>query len=474
MRYRLHECRRFRVAEREVLFLVPSHSIFILDELAAEIVRLVEEREALSISDILRHLDGHRSSVESMDTIRELVSLGILQPVAPPINLLPHPVPPAALPLRTLVLNVTNTCNLSCGYCYEYGEDRLSHSPPRAMSWEVARRAVDFLFEHSGQSDRVSLTFFGGEPLLNFKLIRQTVDYAEQRATELGKHIDFSLTTNATLLTRQVIDFLAEHRIGVTVSIDGPRELNDRLRVFPSGRGSYDVIAPKIADLLRRHTTRPIGARVTLTSAVREVERIFDYLIDLGFHDVGFAPVTTAVGRDYALSEEALAEVLQQFEILTERFVEAALRGSYLGFSNLSDLLWELHHGFSKSYPCGAGLGLLGVSPTGDLALCHRFIESPQHRLGTVETGVDGRRRTAFLQAAHLSRKTDCHTCWVRGLCSGGCHHEAYVRYGDTFHPNLHYCDWIRAWTEIGLRAYVRIMEGNPAFFDRLEGRKSP
>ena len=138
-------------------------------------------------------------------------------------------------------------------------------------------------------------------------------------------------------------------------------------------------------------------------------------------------------------------------------------------FSNLTNLLADLHQGVIKAYPCGAGLGLLGVGSTGKLYLCHRFLESDEHQVGTLATGVDRAKQAEFMATTHLSAKPPCQICWVRNICSGGCHHEGYKRYGTLGHATTHRCEWIRAWTNMGLHAYVEIMERSPAFLERLE-----
>src|SRR5204863_1044866 len=167
------------------------------------------------------------------------------------------------------------------------------------MSESTAVQSVDFLLNESGRI--AHLTFFGGETLLNFPVLQSTIAYARRRAAELGKEIDFSLTTNATLLRPEIIEFLAENRIGVTISIDGPREMQDKFRVFHGGAGSYDVVAPKIKALLARHRSRPIGARVTLTSDTLDITKIYRHLTEeIGFWEVGFAPVTTSPQQQYA------------------------------------------------------------------------------------------------------------------------------------------------------------------------------
>jgi uncharacterized protein len=340
------------------------------------------------------------------------------------------------------------------------------------MSEDTARQSVDFMLKEAGDNKVAHLTFFGGETLLNFKVLKSTMVYARQRAAELGKDVDFSLTTNATLLKPEVIEFLAQNQVGVTISFDGPPEFQDKFRVFHNGAGSYDVVAPKIKSLLQRHRSRPIGARVTLTSQTLDIKRIFTHLTEeLGFHEVGFAPVTTAPGRSYAIENEGFDSMLAQFTALAHEFKEAVIAGRHHAFSNVKETLEEIHKGMSKAYPCGAGLGLMGVSTDGDVALCHRFAGSDAHKIGTVADGVDRQAQWKFLDEHHLANKTDCSTCWARPLCSGGCYHEAHTRYGSTTSANLHYCDWIRGWTDVCLKVYAEIAERNPAYlaaqFDR-------
>ncbi len=342
------------------------------------------------------------------------------------------------------------------------------------MSAETARNTVDFLLNESPGRRMVHLTFFGGETLLNFPVVKSTIEYARAKAAEMGKYIDFSMTTNATMLTSEIISFLAENNVGVTVSIDGPKESNDRFRVFHNGKGSYDVIAPKIKELVKVHRSRPIGARVTLTAQVAEVKKIFRHLTEeMGFDEVGFAPVTTSPVRLYAIGNTGLDHVLDQFTELANEYLEYALEDKHHGFSNVNDTLQELHQGVSKAYPCGAGLGLLGVAPSGDIGLCHRFVDSPAGKLGHIATGIDREAQAEHLNRGHINTKYDCHTCWARPVCSGGCYHEAYVRYGDTSHANLHYCDWIRGWTDVCLRIYGEIAARNPKYLERFDERKA-
>ena len=472
--YRLGEFHAFRAAGRRFLYLVPSGGIFELDGVAGLILDRAGEAER-SREELIREIASSGVDAEhATEVIDELVQCGaVISGGSVPVM---AQTPPADFPLQTLVLNLTNQCNLSCQYCYEFGEDKVAtpEGKPKFMDFATAKSSVDFLLDRSAGRRHVHITFFGGETLMNFPLLKQVVAYAQQQVRAQSRSIDFSLTTNATLLTPAIIAFLSENRIGVTVSMDGPKEMHDQLRVFANGRGSYDIVETKVRALVQNHRTRPITARVTLTSGVADVLRIFRHLKhDLGFHEVGFAPVTTSPNRLYAINEGGMDGVLDQFRVLANEYLEFALRGERHGFSNVSDTLAELHQGISKSHPCGAGLGLVGVGPSGDIAPCHRFVDSDQHSLGHVSSGIDREKQASFLERGNINRKYDCHTCWARPVCAGGCHHEAFVRYGDTGHPNLHYCDWIRDWTDTCLRIYGAIAAQNPEFLNSFAERKA-
>jgi uncharacterized protein len=472
--YSLGEFHRFEGAGKEFLYLVPSGGIVALDGMTSEILQHLEQTP-LSGEDLIGRLssDGYSSSEveECIHELREVKAIRNGQKEYAKSEPLPE-----SFPLQTIVLNVTNQCNLSCQYCYEFGEDKVAtpEGKPKFMAWETAKSSVDYLFAEAQGRKSVHITFFGGETLMNFPLLKQVVAYARTRAQELKVNIDFSLTTNATLLSPTIIEYLAENAIGVTVSMDGPKEMQDKFRVFSNGRGSYDIIKPKVQNLLAMHRTRPIAARVTMTSGAMDVKKIYQHLKhELGFYEVGFAPVTTAPNRLYSINEPGMDSVLEQFSELADEYLEFALRGEHHGFSNVSDTLSELHQGVNKSLPCGAGLGMVGVGPSGDIAPCHRFVDSDQHVLGNVTTGIDKEKQSDFLTRGNIDTKYDCHECWARPLCAGGCHHEAFVRYGDTGHANLHYCDWIRGWTDKCLQVYGAIAAQNPSFLEHFSERKA-
>ncbi len=471
LRLEAREFHAFEAAGESFVYLVPSAAVFKLDPATKAILDSLSEGPR-GLEDLVAGLAESFREDEVRGGVYDLMETRAVGPAGAPPDPMPVEIPSADFPLTTMVLNVTSKCNLSCTYCYEYGEDRLvdEGTMPRYMDEETARQSVEFMLAQSGDRDAVNLTFFGGETLLNFGLLKKTLEYARTRGEEVGKRVRFSLTTNGTLLKPDVIAWLSDNDVGVTISIDGPRDVNDKFRVLSNGMGSYEMIVPKVRELLKRHTTRPIGARVTLTQQNLDVHRIFRHLTeDVGFREVGFAPVTTSSCHSYAMDEAAYDRMLAQFQELARDWLESSVENRFHGFSNVRESVEEIHKGFSKAYPCGAGLGLMGVGTDGNVNLCHRFAGSEEHRLGSVSGGVDREKQTRFLEEHHLAYKPDCHSCWARPLCSGGCYHEAQTRYGSTRAPNLHYCDWIRSWTHTCLEVYGELSERNPAFLGHLE-----
>lgn len=464
--YRVAEHKIIQIDGNDFLFLVADKAIFAMDRTTREILSKWSARSKVDLQQIRIDLPG-LSENEQDDFIQGLLHRRVVLPVKNrPAELATQKPPLSSIALKTLILHVTEACNLNCRYCYQRA-DQSASSGARRMNTTTARKAVDFLIDRSDGLQDIVLVFFGGEPLLNFPVITQTVDYARQRAAEHGKRVDFALTTNGTLLTKDTIKFLQTHHIGVTVSLDGWQQIHDRFRRFPNGRPSYGLIRTNVQRLLGRSDNRPAVARVTLAESPENVSKILNHLLDLGFVEVGFAPVTTG-HPEFQLNDRDMDRLLDQFAQLARDFLQAALGGKFYGFSNVIDLLVSLHQGEVMNYPCGAGLGLFAVAPGGELYLCQRFTGDDRYCMGTIFDGFNWKKLQRFRNEAEICNKGICRECWVRTVCTGGCYHEACVREGSHLQPNLHYCEWIRRWTEIGLEVYCRLASSRPEFLDML------
>ncbi len=447
---------------RRMLFHIPTTSLFEMDEISGAVLDLFRDRAKVEEEDVRSSFEGRFPAERVIEAIEDFVELEVVADgTGVPRKAVRQTV--STFPLTTMVWTVNTGCNLSCTYCYK--EDLATPSAGEKMELETAVQSFELLLREGAENDRLNLVFFGGEPLSNMPLIRSMVDYAERRAAEEGKIVDFTMTSNATLLTEAIVDFLDAHRFGLSISMDGPKALHDLRRKTVGGKGTYDVVAKKARMLLSRYRSRPVGARVTMTAGVTDVVGIHHHLKnEIGFYEVGFAPVTAGDVAMYNLSADELIEVFEGMKTLGESYVEGALRGENTGFSNMHQLMTDLAQGTRKSLPCGAGVGLLAVDKDGDLNLCHRFTGSSMPKFGNVFDGIDKPALGSFLEDAMDLEGRTCETCRIRNLCAGGCYHESYSRFEDPLHPVWHYCELMRDWVDFGISAYTRIITQNPSY----------
>ena len=461
--YRLADHKLFHVDGRDYLYLAGDGTIFEINPIARE---LLTDFAGLPVPDPKGLYAGKNGDNEDKKAfVEELLERRVFIPeIRSSAGKSSSEYRP--MPLQTLVLHLTDACTLRCRYCYQDQTGRKTEDK-KFMTAATACKSVDFILNHCGFLEEIQLVFFGGEPLLNFDLIKAVTSYARQRATEKGKSVSFAITTNGTLLTDRVIAFLHENEIGITISMDGVESIHDRYRRFPDGSPSYARILPKVQKLLEASHRKPVVARVTVAGTPDGVSETMAHLLEVGFAEVGFAPVTTENGA-YQLSRRQMAQLLEQFQNLAEQFEDTALSGSFFGFTNIIDLLVVLHEGEVKRHPCGAGLGLFSVNSDGDLYLCQRLVDQPGARMGNIETGFNEETIGKFRSRAAIDQKKPCLTCWARAACAGGCYHEALLREGSLTEPNLHYCDWIKQWVATGLQIYGKLASACPDYLDKL------
>lgn len=351
-------------------------------------------------------------------------------------------------PLRALSLAIAQKCNLGCTYCYaqqgEFG------GAAKNMALETANASVDLLLSGAGPGDRLNLAFLGGEPLANRGTLRAVTRRAAALASDRGAVLQFSITTNGTLLGEADAAFFEEYGFAVTISLDGPAEAHDALRPHKDGRGSFDLVMSRVRPLLRRQRRMQVSARVTVTPLNLALRDTLERFLDEGFHSVGFSPLLRSPTGGQEMGRESLETMLGELIDCGREFERRTRRGERYAFANLANALKEIERGTHRPYPCGAGAGYLGVSADGDLAACHRFVGDDEGRMGTLAGGVDRIRRDAWLAERHVHRQEPCHSCWARYLCGGGCHHEV-IRRGRPA------CDYIRGWLHYCFEAYLRL-----------------
>jgi uncharacterized protein len=404
------------------LFVVDGSRLFDLDE--NTFARFLAARDDAQITELLRSLGLETQQRRIDDEIPQDVSV------------------------RALSLAIAQKCNLGCSYCYAQEGD--FGTAPKNMPIETALASVDLLLAQTRPDERINLAFLGGEPLINRSVLRQATTYASEKTTARGQSIGFSITTNGTLINAADVDFFDAYGFAVTVSLDGPAPVHDKLRPFKGGLGSYGRIIDRIQPLLRRRGRMQTTARVTVTPANLNLRQTLDELLDLGFYSVGFSPMLASPTGRSELGSDDLKEMLAAMIDCGHEFERRTMVGERYAFSNIATALREIHRGTHRPYPCGAGAGYLGVSADGDLAACHRFVGDEAGAMGTLDGGIDGPRKTAWMTNRHVHRQIPCTSCWARYLCGGGCHHEVIARGRPA-------CDFIRGWLHYALQAYLRL-----------------
>ncbi|MFC1679157.1 radical SAM protein [Elusimicrobiota bacterium] len=370
----------------------------------------------------------------------------------------------APVPVVNIALFVIQACNLRCVYCYGDGG---GYGGGGKMAPATARRAVDWLIRGSQSRKDLHIAFFGGEPLLNFPLMCETVRYAEERGKVTKKRFSYSVTTNATLLDEERVAWIKAHKVNVLVSFDGPREIQDAQRPFIDGRGSFEAAVVNIRMLLKELPDS--GVRATLLGST-DPDAVRVSLREFGFKKVCVAPVSASLFGSRSgkpVPSAKVSGILRSVEKEAEQW-RAAVRGrdtkalgDLAGTGRLVDTITALCHGAKKNYPCGAGRGLVGVSCEGEVFPCHRFIGTERYRLGSVFT--DELDRDAFLQYP-AQRIAECARCFARNHCAGGCWHENAGACGSCDAPSPDYCAQIRRSLEMAAMVAAAFDEEDLAF----------
>ncbi|WP_306554303.1 thioether cross-link-forming SCIFF peptide maturase [Ruthenibacterium lactatiformans] len=327
--------------------------------------------------------------------------------------------------VKALCLHVAHTCNLNCAYCF--ASQGKYHGDRALMSFEVGKQALDFLMEHSGTRRNLEVDFFGGEPLMNWEVVKRLVGYARSVEKERGKNFRFTLTTNGMLIDDEVIDFVNREMSNVVLSLDGRKEINDRTRVDYAGNGSYERIVPKFQKLVAARGGRNYYIRGTFTHANPDFTRdIFHMADDLGFTELSMEPVVCAPGDAAALNDADLEIVKEQYEILAKDMLRRQKEGRPITFYHYMLDLTEGPCIYKRISGCGSGTEYLAVTPWGDLYPCHQFVGEEAYKLGDVWNGVQNTALREEFRACNAYARPDCDGCWARLYCSGGCAANAY------------------------------------------------
>ncbi|MCL1842958.1 MAG: thioether cross-link-forming SCIFF peptide maturase [Defluviitaleaceae bacterium] len=353
--------------------------------------------------------------------------------------------------VKALCLHIAHECNLRCAYCFagqgNYGDRGL-------MTPEIGKKALDFLIENSGSRRNLEVDFFGGEPMLNFGTVKEIVAYGREREAAEGKNFRFTLTTNGTFLSRENIEYINENFDNVVLSIDGRKHVNDKIRTIHGGGGSYDKILPKIKALADARNHENYYVRGTYTRHNLDFSADVLHLADLGFKNISIEPVVAPPSEDYAIREEDLPALFDEYDKLAEELLRREKSGQGVHFFHFEMDITGGPCIAKRVTGCGAGSEYLAVTPSGKLFPCHQFVGDEKFQVGDLDVGIIGNELTREFATCHVYTKPECAKCWAKFYCSGGCIATAHYANGSILNPDKISCELMRKRIECALGSF--------------------
>lgn len=350
--------------------------------------------------------------------------------------------------IKAMCLHVSHDCDLRCKYCFA-GQGDFS-GERSLMNVETGKKALDFLVENSGNRRNLEVDFFGGEPLLNFEVVKELTYYGEELNKKHNKNIRFTITTNGLRLDDDKIDFINEHMSNVVMSLDGRREINDMMRPTINNKGSYDIIVPKFQKLISKRGDKDYYVRGTFTSNNLDFSKDALEFYNNGFKKVSIEPVVTEESAPYALKEEHLDTILKEYEEFSKMYMDINKNDDFLFFHFVIDL----NDGpclAKRSVGCGAGAEYISVTPEGDIYPCHQFVGDEKFIMGNLNDGIVRSELREVFKSSNVFTKEDCRDCWAKFYCSGGCHANAYYNNGTITKPYKLGCEMEKKRLELSL-----------------------
>ena len=417
---------RYHLDDYYIVIDTCSGAVHVVDEMAYEIIGRYEEapREEI-LAEAERRFGGDPAEIagcyDQVTALKEqgtLFSPDVFEPMAGELKR------KTAGVVKALCLHVAHTCNLNCAYCF--ASQGKYHGERAVMPFEVGKQALDYLVANSGSRHNLEVDFFGGEPLMNFQVVKDLVAYARSIEKEAGKHFRFTLTTNGMLIDDDVIDFANREMSNVVLSLDGRKEIHDRCRVDYAGNGSWERIVPKFQRLVEARGGKNYYMRGTFTHANPDFLEDIKVMLDLGFTELSMEPVVCAEGDPAALTQEDLPVVLKQYEDLARLMLARKKEGRPFTFYHY---MLDLSGGpciYKRISGCGSGTEYMAVTPWGDLYPCHQFVGEERFRLGDVWQGVTNEQVREEFASCNVYAREECRDCWAKLYCSGGCAANAY------------------------------------------------
>ena len=444
---------QYKLGGYNIVLDVCSGAVHAVDDVAYDMIAAFESADRADIISAIAEKYPNETAediAECYDQIAELKAAGelfapdTLEPMAGALKA------KTAGVIKALCLHVAHTCNLNCSYCF--ASQGKYHGERALMSYEVGKRALDFLVENSGTRHNLEVDFFGGEPLMNFDVVKQLVAYARSIEKEKNKNFRFTLTTNGVLIDDDVIDFANKEMSNVVLSLDGRKEIHDRFRVDYAGNGSWEKIVPKFQRLVNARGKKGYYMRGTFTHANPDFLEDIRTMLDLGFTELSMEPVVTAPNDPSALTEADRRIVMEQYEKLAELMLKRDAEGKPFTFYHY---MIDLKGGpciYKRISGCGSGTEYMAVTPWGDLYPCHQFVGDEKFKLGDIWHGVSNTAIQNEFASCNVYAREECRDCWARLYCSGGCAANAYHATGSVRGVYKEGCELFKKRMECAIR----------------------
>ena len=330
--------------------------------------------------------------------------------------------------VKALCLHIAHDCNLACKYCF--AEEGEYHGRRALMSFEVGKKALDFLIENSGNRKNLEVDFFGGEPLMNWDVVKQLVEYGRLKEKEYNKNFRFTMTTNGVLLNDEIMEYCNREMSNVVLSLDGRKEVNDQMRPFRNGKGSYELIVPKFQKFAKLRGEKDYYIRGTFTRNNMDFSKDVLEFADLGFESMSIEPVVAQDEEEYSIRQEDIPAILEEYDKLAVEYIKRQKEGKGFNFFHFNIDLTQGPCVAKRLSGCGSGTEYLAVTPWGDFYPCHQFVGEEEFLLGNVDTGVTNTQIRDEFKLCNVYAKDKCRDCFARFYCSGGCAANSYNFHG--------------------------------------------
>ncbi|MCI8284070.1 MAG: thioether cross-link-forming SCIFF peptide maturase [Firmicutes bacterium] len=439
--------------DKHIVMDVNSGAVHLVEPVLYEALDFYDGKECRKqeLFDVLSARYSVLEIEDAVSDIDELISSGMLfceDMSSPAIFDKKEPI------VKAMCLHVAHDCNMNCAYCF--GDKGAFEGVRCMLSLETGKKAIDFLIDNSGSRVNLEIDFFGGEPLMNFDVVKELVKYGRQREKERGKNIRFTITTNGILLDDDKIAYINENMDNVILSIDGRPEVNDRMRKTVNDKGTYDIIMRNYKNFTEKREGL-YYVRGTFTRYNLDFSEDVKHLLDMGFENVSVEPVVTSQEYDYALRDEDLEIILKEYDRLSNLYIENALKGEPFDFFHFNVDLEQGPCLIKRVSGCGAGTEYVAVSPEGDIYPCHQFVGNKDFMIGNLNDEKFENKLFNTFNKAHIYNKTECFNCWAKFYCSGGCHANAWNTNGDIMKPYSLGCEMEKKRVEcaVGIQAFL-------------------